>query len=95
MNKIVEQFIDSGEHDDKELIDAVGENLRNTYRTFAYRVYYGDNDRIGARRLLAASLRKDPWDLKDIVYLILFSLPGTWFEYARNVKRALSRLKER
>jgi glycosyltransferase involved in cell wall biosynthesis len=95
INKIVEQCLDNGQHIDKNLIDAVGENLRNTFRAFAYKVYYGDNDRVGARRLLAAALRGDPWRLKDIVYLILFSLPETWFEYARNVKRALSGSKQR
>jgi glycosyltransferase involved in cell wall biosynthesis len=93
-NKIVEQFISCGMPDDRSFIDAIGENVCNTYRRFAYKVYYENNDRIIARHLLAAVLRKDPCDLKSIVYLILFSLPEAWFEYARNLKRVLSGSKE-
>jgi glycosyltransferase involved in cell wall biosynthesis len=89
MNKTVEQLIKGSQHFDKKSIDAMNENLRNTFRTFAYKVYYGNGDRIGARHLLAAALRRGPRNFKDIVYLMLFSLPRTWFESARNVKRAL------
>lgn len=95
MNKIMEQFINGYEHNDDNFIDAINDNLRMTYRVFAYKVYYENDDRGSAKRLLAAALRKGPRSLEDILYLILFSLPRTWFEYARNVKRSISGSKKR
>jgi glycosyltransferase involved in cell wall biosynthesis len=94
VNKIIEQFIDGEVHNDKVFVDAIGENLYDAYRRFIYKVYYENGDRIIARHLMTAALRKGPWNLKDIVYLILFSLPEAWFEYARNLKRVLSGSKE-
>jgi len=74
---------------DETFLDALDENLHEVYRRFIYKVYYENDDRFIARHLLIGALEKDPWNLKDIVYLILFSLPETWFEYARNLKRAI------
>ena len=95
MNKIMEQFINGCQHNDDNFINAINDNLRMTYRVFAYKVYYENDDRGSAKRLLAAALRKGPRSFEDIVYLILFSLPRTWFEYARNVKRSISGSKKR
>jgi glycosyltransferase involved in cell wall biosynthesis len=94
MNKVIEQFIDGEVHIDKSFINAIGDNLYDIYRRFIYKIYYENDDRITARHLMIAALRKGPWDLKDILFLILFSLPEAWFKYARNMKRALSRSKE-
>ena len=94
INKILNNFFENGVYDDRQIIDNIRVHLYNRYRQFAYKVYYDNDDRVLARSLLAVAFRKGPLVFKDAIYLILFSLPGSWFEYIRNVKIWLSRLKE-
>jgi glycosyltransferase involved in cell wall biosynthesis len=94
---IIHKWIREYNHDDiheyKKFIDAIADKCYSTYRIFAYRLYYDYNDRVGARILLAAALRKNPRNLTDIIFLIMCSLPKTLFLYIRNIKRRLSGLK--
>jgi glycosyltransferase involved in cell wall biosynthesis len=87
MNKILEQFINNRTNGDAEFIHVLNTHLYRTYKAFAYSIHYQMKDRIAARLLLHAALRKNPWNPKDILYLILFSLPEWSFEYIRNMKR--------
>lgn len=89
MGKIIDQCIDSGNVYDKNTIDAVHENLCSYYRGFAYKIYYENDDVTVARSLMRAAVRKGRWCGKDLLFLLLFSLPGTLFEHSRNLKRAL------
>jgi glycosyltransferase involved in cell wall biosynthesis len=88
VNKLLKQFINSRTYNGEKFIDALRENLRRTFRTFAYEFYYEKDDRINARHMLMAALRTGQWNLRDILFLAWFSLPGASFEYARNVKRS-------
>ncbi len=90
MSKILKGCIEDGTYRDNSFIDAISKHLRTIYRDSAYKVWCQHDDRPGARRLMTAALRKGQWSVRDVAYLILFSLPEPWFECARNVKRILS-----
>jgi len=90
MNKLIQQFISGEMENNRIFINAIKSNLYDLYRRYMYKVYYEKDDRITARHLMIATLGKGPWSLKDMVYFILFSLPESWFKYARDLKRVLS-----
>jgi glycosyltransferase involved in cell wall biosynthesis len=95
MRKLLEEFINSWINHDEAFIDAIGENLHTNYRYFAYKLYFEKDDRANAKQFLAAALRKRLWNLKDILFLIWFSLPKNSFEHVRNFKRAFCGHKKR
>jgi glycosyltransferase involved in cell wall biosynthesis len=86
----------SSQHDkeqkltDREFKAALDSNLYQTLRRFAYNYYYMMDEKLKARKLIMASLRKNPFCLRDIIYCVLFSFPDPLFRFLRTSKQRLS-----
>lgn len=93
MHKVLTESLSNEMYHDRTFGDAIGERIYNIYRSFAYSLYFDNNDRASAKILLATALRMNPTNLHDIMYLIVCSLPRTLFLYMRNIKRLLFDLK--
>ena len=75
---------------DAEFYAAVDAYMHHTTRKFAYLNYYMRNERTEARRLLMTALRLRPCNLKDLCYLVVFSMPDFLFRFLRRTKQRLS-----
>lgn len=75
---------------DRDFYKALDFNLHNTFRSFAYRFYYALGDRTSARHLMLDALRKNPYSFKDLMYLIIFSLPDSLFRILKKTKDMVS-----
>lgn len=72
---------------DDEFHVALGTNLYNMYKRFAYNYYYQQDMRSKARRLIVKTLKMRPFCLKDLFFLAKLSLPDVMFHSLRNAKR--------
>lgn len=89
MSKLIDDYKPAN-NNEKMFFNAVSHNLHYLFRQFAYKIYYDNNDIYTAKVLMAAALRKKPWILRDLMFLLFASLPATWFEYFRNLKRNIA-----
>lgn len=77
----------------EQVIAAINENKRETYRTYAYCFYCELGNLKQARSCLLESLKIRVTGVKDVFYLLLFSLPRPVFESLRCLKRCFSETK--
>jgi glycosyltransferase involved in cell wall biosynthesis len=81
-----------GQNCKKRIRQAAKWNLNEAYSKYAFLYYYDSKDREKARSCLSEALKICPFNAKNIVFFLLFSLPQHVFDPIVKIKRLLARV---
>ena len=95
IRKAIDQHVAAPVLADKDFFDSISSNIHRSYRRFAYDYYYRCSDRIKAKTLLFAALRKYPFSAKDWLFFMLCWLPESAFRRLRKLRRLFLQRRER